>query len=167
MRVLVTGTQEEAAAMRRFLVARGVDTAHVLAESRSADTLQNAVYTAQFLLAAAAAAPAQRDGGTGTGTGVHSVEVVTSAWHVRRARSYFEPVFGAYGVLAPTRFTGAWQPPPGECAAGAGAAAAEEEPRLQARKEELLTRRSAPVLRAVVARIEHAQAEAHGAGSRQ
>lgn len=157
-RILVTGTQEEASAMRSFLSARGVPAAHLLVESNSKDTIQNAINTAQMLLAE------QR---------MHEIVVVTSSFHVRRAREYFEAILGAYGLTAHATITfeGAaeaalLQPPGSEKAAcnallhSATVERTDECIVLRMRKEQLLQERSAPVLRTVVRKIEQVQAQA-------
>ena len=142
--------------MRSFLSARGVPAAHLLVEGNSKDTIQNAINTAQMLLAE------QR---------MHEIVVVTSNFHVRRARAHFEAILGAYGLTAHATITfegaaeAALLQPGSEKSAcnallhSATVGRTEECMVLQMRKEKLLQARSAPVLRAVVRKIEQSQAQ--------
>ena len=182
--------------MRRYLLARRVPAQHLIVDSNSADTIQNAVYTAQRVLAlqwhSSSSSSSSGSGGGGGGGGVgggggkdtfsgdgartvRELVVVTSAFHVRRAQSYFEPVLRAYGVAATITFEGAELPPPllpplgkaeevttckgrrHSAAVAAEEAKDDEHAALQARKERLLQERSAPVLSAVVRKIQQAQ----------
>ena len=83
----VEGTRTEAEQMKDHLEVMGVSSQHILLESKSLNTYDNAVYSAKLLKA----------------RGMHRILLVTSAYHMRRA----VPLFEAQGldvVPAPTDY---------------------------------------------------------------
>ena len=129
-----TGGLSEASVMQRMAQEEGVPPERLLLEGKSEDTLQNAVFSGQLLVE----------------RGARSVEVITSGFHVARARSYFEPILRAFGSNAALSVHGK---PTG---LGDGV----EGLSLLTQKERLLTQRSARVLKLVVQSVHEAQADA-------
>ncbi|MEK6837698.1 MAG: YdcF family protein [Nanoarchaeota archaeon] len=83
-KIIVTG-KNEASAMRRYAIKKGVKATDVLVESKARDTISNAFFTCKkFLLA----------------NSWRRIVVVTSIFHVPRARLIFRKVLGkSYNVL--------------------------------------------------------------------
>ena len=83
-RIIVTG-KKESAVMKRYAVKQGVSPAHVLLEARALDTVGNAFFTRKtFLLP----------------NNWQSVIIVTSVFHINRARLVFGKVLGrSYRML--------------------------------------------------------------------
>ena len=62
---------------KRFLVKLGVRNDHIMTESRSRDTQENAIYTKELCV----------------GRGIRKIVLVTSAYHLKRAMLLFTPFF--------------------------------------------------------------------------
>lgn len=82
------GDRSEAEQIKDILIVMGVPAQSILLETRSRNTHDNAVYTAQML--------ADRN--------LHSILLVTSAFHMRRSQALFEAQGGLQVVPAPTDF---------------------------------------------------------------
>ncbi len=89
-----TGGRPEADQMEEYLLLMGVPAQAILLERASTDTRENAVYSAQLLRK----------------HGLHSVLLVTSAFHMPRARALFERE-GLEVMPAPTDFQRTTAPP--------------------------------------------------------
>ena len=129
-----TGGLSEASVMQRIAQEAGVPPQRLLLEADSEDTLQNAVFSGRLLVE----------------HGARSIEVITSGFHVARARSYFEPILRAFGSTAALSVH------------GNTAGLADDAKDLLARKERLLTRRSARVLELVARAVHTAQVRKSG-----
>jgi len=92
-RVLSLSDESEGAIMRRRLLQFGVPAASVFAEEASQNTWQNAMYMKQTL----------------SGKGIANVVLVTSAWHMPRARWCFEQQ-GLKVIPAPMNYHGLQRP---------------------------------------------------------
>jgi len=86
-KVLSHETEAEGSVMRRWLLRFGVSAAQVHAEVAADNTWQNAVYIRRMLQS----------------QGIDKVLLVTSAWHMPRARWCFEQQ-GLYVIAAPTDY---------------------------------------------------------------
>lgn len=78
-RIIVTG-RKESAVMKRYAVRKGVSPAHVLLEARALDTIGNAFFTRKLFLQP---------------NRWRSVIVVTSLFHLYRAKLVFQKVLGS------------------------------------------------------------------------
>lgn len=77
-RLIVTG-KNEAAAMKRYAAKKGVPAANILKESKALDTIGNAFFTRKVFLLP---------------NSWQSIIIVTSVFHINRARLVFRKVFG-------------------------------------------------------------------------
>ena len=83
-RIIVTG-RKESAVMKRYAVKQGVSASHVLLESRALDTIGNAFFTRKMFLLP---------------NNWQSIVIVTSIFHINRARLVFGKVLGkSYRML--------------------------------------------------------------------
>ncbi len=83
-RMIVTG-KKESFVMKRYAVKQGINNAHVLSESRALDTIGNAFFTRKLFLLP---------------NNWQSIIVVTSIFHINRARLVFGKVLGrSYRML--------------------------------------------------------------------
>ena len=108
----------EAEVMRRAAIAKGVPSKRILTDCQAKDTIQNALLVVPLLIR----------------LGVEDVTIVTSEFHVRRSKHYFETIFEAYQQPFSVKYVGVED------------YMARHERSLRDRKETLLVRRSQGLL---------------------
>lgn len=115
----------EAEVMRRRAVAMGVPSSRILTDCQAKDTIQNALLVVPLLVR----------------LGIEEVSVVTSEFHVRRSKHYFETILAAYGNPFRVRYVGVEDHMPRAARS------------LRDRKETLLTARSQQLLNQATAQV--------------
>ena len=115
----------EAEVMRRIMVRMGVPDRRILPECQAKDTIQNALLVVPLLIR----------------LGIYHVSIVTSEFHIRRTKHYFETIFAAYSCSVDVRYVACEDH------------MTSEERSLRDRKETLLTARSQGLLDRSVAEM--------------